>query len=371
MVPVRQIRGNNHTGVHLPLLTWPPTTRAYAFVGPQPPEDTAIESYVAAGAEIVTEDGRVYAVMPHGAEAPVPAVCESPWSGRTRVMAILNVTPDSFSGDGLMQSADPLRESLRRAEAAVAAGASILDVGGASTRPGSPTVKPAEERARVEPVVKALAREYDIPISIDTFHAEVAGPCLDHGAAIVNSVWGIRRADGSWNDALVEVVADRQAGLVLTHNENARPVVSSFGAHYEEAAHRDIVIEVADWLSESAHFAERKGVNWSQLIVDPGIGFGKGPEQNLELLRSLPSLRALGMPLLVSVSRKSVLGYIVDRPPHERDDATVAATALAVAGGAEIIRAHSVRPNVDAARLADRLCRTSNHREPESYTSSR
>ncbi len=270
------------------------------------------------------------------------------WGERTFVMGIVNATPDSFSGDGLLAAGtgagpDPaIRAALVQADRMIADGADFLDVGGESTRPGHVTVDAAEEARRVVPVVAALrAARPEAPISIDTTKPSVASAALEAGASLINDVWGV-----SDDEALVRLAAERGVPIVLMHNR-------------EEARYADLMGELIDDLQRAIDRALRVGCAWESLIVDPGFGFGKTPEHNLTLLRELGRLRVLGRPILLGTSRKSTLGRVLDLPADERLEATLATTALGIAGGADIVRVHDVLPNVRAARMTDAVVRGS------------
>ncbi|HEY7736045.1 MAG TPA: dihydropteroate synthase [Candidatus Limnocylindrales bacterium] len=286
--------------------------------------------------------------LPEGASSGLPTRPEPMtigertfrWGERTYVMGVLNVTPDSFSGDGLLADDDPVASAVALGRAMVEDGADILDVGGESTRPGHEAVDAATERERVVPVVGALRRANpDIPISVDTAKADVAAAALDAGANLVNDVAAVSPDDG-----LLGLAADRQVPVVLMHDR-------------AEARYTNLVAEVIADLQAAIERAMRAGVAWDRLIVDPGFGFGKTPEHNVALLRELAALRLLGRPVLLGTSRKSTLGRILDLPPDQRVEATVATTVLAVAAGLDLVRVHDVRPNVRAARLADAVVR--------------
>jgi dihydropteroate synthase len=222
----------------------------------------------------------------------------------------------------------------------VADGADILDVGGESTRPGHSPVNADEEWRRVAPVVAALrAALPETAISVDTTKAAVAEAALDAGADMINDVWGV----GS-DDALVRLAAARGVPLVVMHNR-------------AESRYDDLIAEVVADLRAALDRAVRLGVAWERLIVDPGFGFGKTPEQNLALVRELGALRVLGRPILLGTSRKSTLGRVLDLPVEDRLEATLATTALGIAAGADVVRVHDVLPNVRAARLTDAIIR--------------
>jgi dihydropteroate synthase len=263
------------------------------------------------------------------------------WGSRTFVMGILNVTPDSFSGDGLLASGgDPVRAAVARARAMVAEGADLLDVGGESSRPGHATVSVADEIARVVPVVRALrATLPDVPISVDTTKPAVADAAIEAGAHLLNDVWGVAPDGG-----LARVAADHGVPLVVMHNR-------------AEARYLNLVPEILADLQRALERALAAGVPWERLVVDPGFGFGKAPQHNLELLRNLGSLRLLGRPILLGTSRKSTLGKVLDLPADERVEATLATTVLGVVAGVDIVRVHDVRANVRAARMADAVVR--------------
>jgi dihydropteroate synthase len=258
-------------------------------------------------------------------------------------MGIINVTPDSFSGDGLLTARPSeaiIEAAVDRARQMDAEGADLLDVGGESTRPGHEAVDAAEEEARVLPVVAAIRSALPgMPISIDTTKASVAVSALAAGANLVNDVWGV-----SADDAMVRVAADRNVPIILMHNRR-------------EASYTDLIGEVVAELEAAIERAVHAGVKAAAIIIDPGIGFGKTAEHNLELLRRLSELRGLRRPILLGTSRKSTLGRVLDLPAEERLEATLATTALGIAAGADIVRVHDVRPNVRAARMTDAVVR--------------
>jgi dihydropteroate synthase len=273
------------------------------------------------------------------------------WGVRTYVMGIVNVTPDSFSGDGLIAAvgstgaaaalvgAALVAASLAQAVRMVEEGADILDVGGESTRPGHAPVDAAEELARIEPVVAAIhARLPGVPISVDTTKPEVARAALDAGASLLNDIWGV--GEGS----LGPLAAERRVPIVLMHNR-------------AEALYDDVIGEVVADLRAARDRAVAAGVPREDVILDPGIGFGKTAEHNLAVLRDLAELGRLGQPVLLGTSRKSTLGKVLDLPADQRLEATLATTALGVAAGVDIVRVHDVRANVRAARMADAIVR--------------
>ena len=281
------------------------------------------------------------------------------WGERTFVMGILNVTPDSFSGDGLLKATegeggggagapDPLEIAVAIGRRMVEEGADILDVGGESTRPGHAPVDLDEERRRVVPVIAALrAALPDTPLSIDTTKPAVAEAALAAGADVVNDVWGVGD-----DDTLARLAADHGVPLVVMHNR-------------ADARYTTFLPELIADLQRAIERALALGVRWDDLIVDPGFGFGKTAEHNLELMRELGSLTMLGRPILLGASRKSTLGRILDLPVGERLEATLATTALGIAGGADIVRVHDVEANVRAARISDAIVRGTWQPEPE------
>jgi dihydropteroate synthase len=256
-------------------------------------------------------------------------------------MGIINVTPDSFSGDGLLaRAADPVAEAVRLAQSMAAEGADMLDIGGQSTRPGHAPVETAEEIERVLPVVRAVRQALpDMPLSIDTTRAQVAEDALDAGADILNDIWGVDAEDD-----LLRLAAEREAPVVVMHNRT-------------EARYHNVVAEVVADLSRALDRALDAGIAWDALIVDPGIGFGKTPDQNVAVLRDLALLGVLGRPVLIGTSRKSTIGKVLDVSAEERLEGTLATTALAVGAGVDVVRVHDVLPNLRAARMADAIAR--------------
>lgn len=256
---------------------------------------------------------------------------------RPVVMGILNVTPDSFSDGGGFVA---LPDALARGRAIVAAGGDIVDVGGESTRPGSDEVPSAEETARVVPVIEALARELDVPVSVDTRHAEVARAALAAGASIINDVSGFR------DPAMAALAAGSGVGLVVMH------MLGEPKAMQAEPRYDDVVAEVLAYLAGQAAMLERAGVARERIALDPGIGFGKTTVHNLALLRELPRLAALGYPVLVGASRKSVVGAVLGEPdPRQRLEGSLAIAAWSLTHGGPIVRVHDVAATVKLARM--------------------
>lgn len=273
------------------------------------------------------------------------------FGSRTYVMGILNVTPDSFSGDGLVGHHDSVRAALEQAERFAAEGADILDIGGESTRPGAAAVSLEEELARVLPVVKAVAGAgLGAAISIDTYKSAVARACLDAGADWVNDVWALEA-----DPEIGRAAAESGAPLVLMHNRSkaSQAVLGRYvGVEYD-----NLMEDVRNDLLAAARRAMDTGVNPEKIILDPGIGFGKTTEQNLELLNRLDEIRALGFPVLLGPSRKSFIGYTLDLPPEDRLEGTAAAVTIGILRGADIIRVHDVRAMVRVARMTDAVLR--------------
>ena len=279
-----------------------------------------------------------------------------PFGTRTFVMGILNVTSDSFSGDGLLRErAGDWREALlEQAVSFVAAGADILDVGGESTRPGSTPLSAADELERVIPAVEALvAARLGILISVDTYKASVAAAALKAGGNWINDVWGLRA-----DPEMASLAARSGAPLVLMHNRSKpanAEIQARLGGRYVGMHYADLIADVRRELMESVDLARAAGVADNRIILDPGIGFGKTVEQNLELIRRLEEIRSLGFPVLLGPSRKGFIGYTLDLPAKERLEGTAAAVALGIEHGADIIRVHDVQPMVRVARMTDAL----------------
>lgn len=274
------------------------------------------------------------------------------WGERTYIMGVVNVTPDSFSGDGL---GDDIEAALKQAERMIEEGADLIDVGGESTRPGSEPISVEEELGRVVPVIEALARRADVPISIDTYKAEVAGEALTAGAHLVNDVWGLRM-----EPEIAELAARHQVPLVLMHNRS-RPKdaaqTARLGGRYLGVEYEDLMADVIRELRDSISLAVEAGVEREKIIVDPGIGFGKTVEQNLQLMAKLAELKVLGRPILLGPSRKAFIGYTLDLPLDERVEGTAAAVAVGIANGADIVRVHDVKQMVRVARMTDAMVR--------------
>jgi len=279
------------------------------------------------------------------------------WGARTYVMGVLNVTPDSFSGDGIIAQGDAVSVAVEQARAFLAAGCDILDVGGESTRPGSQPVDAAAEKGRVIPVIEAILREFpDALISIDTYKAEVAEAALTAGARIVNDVWALRA-----DPRLGEVVSSFQRPVILMHNRSnpaSVEVKTRLGSAYVGAEYENLIEDVKRELMDSVDVARRAGIPDERVILDPGIGFGKTVAHNLELIRRLDEIRALGFPVLLGPSRKSFIGYTLDLPPDQRVEGTAAAVAVGITRGADIVRVHDVLQISRVVKMTDAIVRS-------------
>ncbi len=258
------------------------------------------------------------------------------WGSRTYIMGVLNLTPDSFSGDGLGGNAG---SAIDRAKRFIAEGADIIDIGGESTRPDCQPISADEELERVIPTIERLATEITVPISIDTYKSEVARRALAAGACMINDVWGLKRDAG-----LAEAAAEAGVPLVLTANQRDNPV-------------KNIVPAVINSLKESIGLAIKAGVSRQNIIIDPGIGFGKTLEQNLELLDRLVELKSLKLPILLGTSRKSMIGLVLKLPADERIMGTAATVAIGIKNGADIIRIHDVGQMAQVCRMSDAIVR--------------
>jgi len=259
------------------------------------------------------------------------------WGQRTYVMGIVNVAPDSFSGDGLRD----VDAAVAQAQRFVAEGADIIDIGGESTRPDSIPISIEEELKRVLPVIEELAGGLPVPVSIDTYKATVAREAVAAGARMINDVWGLKQ-----EPELAQVAADNGVPLVITQNQRG----ASFHQFFPEL--------VSD-LKRSIQLALKAGVDWNNIIIDPGVGFGKTVEQNLEIVRRLSELRSIGRPILLGTSRKSFIGLVLDLPIDQRLEGTAASVAIGIASGADIVRVHDVGQMVRVVRMSDAIVRGS------------
>ena len=279
------------------------------------------------------------------------------WGARTYVMGILNITADSFSGDGILNTAgqEVLSLALGQARRFVAAGVDFLDVGGESTRPGAQPLGLEEELERVVPVIRAITAELDAPVSVDTYKARVAEVALQAGACMVNDVWGFH-ADPD----LAAAAAQAKVPVILMHNRSSwahAEIKERLGGRYVGMAYENLLEDVKRELLESVSLAHASGIPDEHIILDPGIGFGKTVEQNLELIDRLGEIRALGYPVLLGPSRKSFIGYTLNLPPDQRVEGTAAAISVGIARGADIVRVHDVETMLRVARMTDAIVR--------------
>ncbi|MDD4564629.1 MAG: dihydropteroate synthase [Eubacteriales bacterium] len=262
---------------------------------------------------------------------------ELEFGGRTLIMGILNLTPDSFSDGGDYVSVD---KAVAHAREMLRDGADIIDIGGESSRPGHVRITAEEELRRVMPVIKKLKQETNAILSLDTIRAEVAEEAVKNGIHIINDIWGFQEDRG-----LAAIAAKYGTAVVLTHNQN--------GTEYKE----DMVEEIKRFLMESVMIAKEAGVKEDRIILDPGLGFGKTPEQNLIVMSRLEEMKSLGYPMLLGASRKSMIGKILDVPPRDRDEGTIAANVIGIVQGMDIIRVHNVFANARAAKVTDAIVR--------------
>ncbi|MBO8126336.1 MAG: dihydropteroate synthase [Firmicutes bacterium] len=275
-----------------------------------------------------------------------------PLGQKTYIMGILNVTPDSFSDGGRYLEPEA---AIRRARQMVDEGADIIDVGGESTRPGAEFVSEEDELARVIPVVSQLAKELAVPISVDTTKYRVAEASLEAGASIINDISGLQ-----FEPRLADLAAKYRAGLVLMHTRGTPREMQ------KNPVYTDVVAEVLSFLQSAVDQALARGVSREQIILDPGIGFAKTCEHNLEILNRLAEFRTLGYPLLLGTSRKSFIGKVLDLPVDQRVEGTAASVALGIAAGADVVRVHDVREMARVAKVSDAIARYQRSGQDES-----
>ena len=256
---------------------------------------------------------------------------------KTIVMGILNVTPDSFSDGGEYNTLD---SAIHQCEKMIDEGADIIDIGGESTRPGSKPVTEAEEIERVIPVLKHLKKASDCFVSIDTSKANIAKLALENGANMINDVWGLQK-----EPKIADYIAEYEVPVVIMHNQ--------LNNNYDQ----DIIESMKDFFEKSLKIAENAGIKKDKIILDPGIGFGKNPEQNIQVMARLDEVKVLGYPLLLGTSRKSMIGYILDLPSDERLEGTIATNVIGVMNGYDLIRVHDVKAHVRAMKVTDRIVR--------------
>ncbi|MDP4093015.1 MAG: dihydropteroate synthase [Bacillota bacterium] len=260
-----------------------------------------------------------------------------PLGKKTYIMGILNVTPDSFSDGG---SYTDIGAAVKKAREMITEGADIIDIGGESTRPGHKPVDAQEEIKRVVPVIEILSREITCPISVDTMKAAVADKALQAGAHAVNDVWGLQR-----EPEMANIIAKHGAGVIMMHNQDNKDYV-------------DLVGDIIRFLRKSADIAEKAGIPRNRMVVDPGIGFGKTPEHNMEVMRRIREFSSINLPILLGTSRKSFIGYALDLPVEERLEGTAATVVLGISGRVDIIRVHDVKEMARVAKMTDAIVRS-------------
>jgi dihydropteroate synthase len=270
------------------------------------------------------------------------------WGERTYVIGVLNVTPDSFSGDGV---GGDIEAAVARARQLADEGADIIDIGGESTRPGAPPLSADEELRRVIPVIERLAGELAIPLSIDTYKSGVARRALEAGARMLNDQWGLK-----YDPRIAELAAEWNVPLILMSNQRDKGGYDT-GLKRDTASYEDPIAEIKSSLKGSLEIASGANVPWENIILDPGVGFGKTWQHDLEIIRRLGELRELGRPILLGPSRKSFIGRVLDLPASDRREGTAAAVAVGIAHGADMVRVHDVRPMVRVCRMSDAIIR--------------
>jgi len=256
---------------------------------------------------------------------------------KTLIMGILNITPDSFSGDGITDT----EEAIKRAKKMVSEGADIIDVGGESSRPGSKALSADEELKRIEPVINKLVQEVNIPISVDTYKPEVAERCLEMGASMINDIYGLK------NEELISVIAKYNAPVVIMHMQG-NPNNMQNNPNYD-----NVVEDIYNFFENQINKAKKAGIN--NIIIDPGIGFGKTPDNNLEILRNLEKFKTLGYPLFLGVSRKSFIEKISGVSVEQRLEGSLAAATCGIMNGANIVRVHDVYHTKIAIEIVDAI----------------
>ena len=256
---------------------------------------------------------------------------------RTYIMGILDVTPDSFSDGGNFNNIDT---AVNHAKEMINDGADIIDLGGESTRPGHTYVDSQEEKRRILPVIKKLKEEIQVPISVDTYKADVAEASLELGVEMINDIWGLTK-----DKNMANVIAKYDAYVCIMHNQDTTEY------------NKDIMEAIKEFLQNSIDLALKSGIKKEKIVLDPGIGFGKTFEQNLEVLKRLDEIKTLGYPVLLGTSRKSVIGNVLNVEPKERLEGTIATTVLGIRDGVDIVRVHDVKENLKAAKMADAIYR--------------
>ncbi len=301
-------------------------------------------------------------IVEQGADPPTPIkqmLCRPvhlAWGIKTYIMAILNVTPDSFSGDGILQEGSGPESASELARQFAREGADIIDIGGESTRPGSKPVSLETEMERVLPIINAVRSAVDLPISVDTYRSKVASEALQNGADWINDIWGLRMDEG-----MAQVAADFDCPIVLMHNRSRPKDLDQeerLGGRFIGIEYNNLIKDISNELGESISSALDAGIKSTNIVVDPGVGFGKIVSQNLQIINNLDRFTALGYPLLVGPSRKSFIGYSLDLPTDHRLEGTAAAVAIAIDRGADIVRVHDVKAMSRVGRMSDAIVRT-------------
>jgi dihydropteroate synthase len=264
---------------------------------------------------------------------------EFQWGRRTYIMGIINITPDSFSGDGLLNQRQLLDSLLAQVEKFTEDGADILDVGAESTRPGAEEVSAEEEISRLAPILEVLVKRSPLPISVDTYKAAVARVALENGVDLINDIWGLQK-----DPEMAAVAARYRTPVIVMHNR-------------ESGVYHDLMLEIASFLRNSIRIAEAAGIPRERVIIDPGVGFGKTVEDNLMVIERLHELKALGCPILLGTSRKSVIGKTLDLPVTERLEGTAATVTAGIMRGADLIRVHDVKEMTRVAKMTDAILR--------------
>ena len=277
------------------------------------------------------------------------------WGTQTYLMGVINVTPDSFSGDGLGQKNELVTRALELATKFVEAGAHVIDVGGESTRPGNRPITVGEELDRVVPVVQALAENFSIPISVDTSKSIVADAALTAGASIVNDIWGLRQ-----DIELANIISKHGSAVILMHNSSQSLDTESnemLGSRYKSTLYDNFMPSIKSDLEMSVSIARNANIDRANIIIDPGIGFGKSVSQNIRIINELNYFTKIGYPILIGPSRKSFIGYTLNLPVEERLEGTAAAISVGITRGADMVRVHDVKPLSRVVRMTDSFVR--------------
>jgi len=267
------------------------------------------------------------------------------WGKRTYIMGIVNLTPDSFSGDGFYGERS-IDNALNYATLLVEWGADIIDIGGESTKPDSDEITVEEEKKRVLPILRRMVKELDVPISVDTTKPEVAEEALHIGAGMINDVWGLRKSE-----KMAEIVRKYDVPVIIMHSIDGK------GGKPPENYYKDLISDVLEFFKERVDYAQKIGIKKENIILDPGIGFGKGLKENIEIIKNINIFKSLGYPILVGPSRKSFIGEILDLPPIERVEGTISSVCASIERGVDIVRVHDVKEVKRAAKVYDKIVR--------------